>query len=143
MLAGGVGASREKQQVVAAFLTAARTGDFRALLTVLAPEAVLRADPAAVQLGAAAETRGAQEVATFFAGRAAAARLALVDGVPGAVWAVGGQPRVVFRLTIAGQAISAIDLVGDPGELRELDIRLPARPGRPVSGRLTGPPSLR
>ena len=111
-----------RQQVVAAFLTASRSGDFRALLALLAPEAVLRADQEAARLGASAETRGAEAVAHFFAGRARAARLALVDGVPAAVWAPGGRPRVVFTFAISDGKITAIGLAADPDRLRDLDI---------------------
>ena len=66
--------------MVAAFLAASRGGDFGALLALLDPGAVLVADPAAVRMGVAAEVRGAGTVAATFAGRAEAARLALVDG---------------------------------------------------------------
>ena len=47
---------------------------------------------------------------------------ALVDGVPGAVWAPGGQPRVVFAFTIRGGRIVAIDILADPERLRRLDL---------------------
>jgi RNA polymerase sigma factor (sigma-70 family) len=111
-----------RQRVVAAFLAASRGGDFRALLALLAPEAVLRADPAAVRMGAPAETRGAAAVARVFAGRAQAARPALVDGIPAAIWAPGGRPRVVFAFTISGGKITGIGLTADPDRLGGLDI---------------------
>ncbi len=118
-----------RQKVVSAFLAASRGGDFGALLELLAPEAVLRADPAAVRLGAAAETRGAEEVARFFAGRAAAARLALVDGSPAAVWAPGGRLRVVFTFTIAGLKITSISLTAEADQLGDLDVVFVSRRG--------------
>ena len=111
-----------RQKVVAAFLAASRGGDFGALLALLAPDAILHADPAAARMGAAAEARGAEAVAGFFAGRAAAARLALVDGVPAAVWAAGGRPQVVFDFTISGGKITGIGLTADPDLLGDLDI---------------------
>jgi hypothetical protein len=111
-----------RQEVVAAFLAASRGGDFGALLALLAPDAVLHADPAAARMGAAAEARGAEAVARFFAGRAKAARLALVDGIPAAVWAAGGRPRVVFGFTISGEKITGIGLIADPDLLRDADI---------------------
>src|SRR5438309_7905790 len=89
-----------QRTVVDAFLAAARGGDFHALLALLDPEIVLRADPAAVQAGASAEVRGAAAVAATFAGRARAAQLALINGAAGAVWAPGGRPRVVLGFTI-------------------------------------------
>src|SRR5205085_5489659 len=72
-----------------------RGGDFHALLALLDPDIVLRADPTAVQAGAAEEVRGAAAVAATFAGRARFAQPALVNGAVGLVWAPGGQPRVV------------------------------------------------
>jgi RNA polymerase sigma factor (sigma-70 family) len=111
-----------QRAVVDAFLAASRGGDFDALLAVLDPEVVLRADPAAVRMGASREVRGAAAVASSFAGRARAARPALVDGAPAAVWAPGGRPRVVVGFTIAGGRIVGIDLLADPERLRQLDL---------------------
>ena len=108
--------------VVDAFLAAARGGDFAALLAVLDPDVVLRADGAAVRAGASREVRGAAAVAGTFAGRARFARPALVNGAAGAVWAPGGRPRVVFGFTIRRGRIVAIDLVADPARLRRLDL---------------------
>src|SRR3954468_14324808 len=86
-----------KREVVAAFLTASREGDFTALLELLDPEAVLRADEAAVRMGSdAVELRGAAGIAEFLSGRARAARLVLVDGAPAWVWSLRGEPKVVF-----------------------------------------------
>ncbi|HEV7646875.1 MAG TPA: hypothetical protein VGP26_01825 [Actinophytocola sp.] len=99
-----------------------RGGDFQALLSLLDPDIVLRADGATVRAGAAAEVRGADAVAETFSGRARAARPALVDGKPGAVWTVGGTPRVVFTFTIAGRRILAIENALRPGLLAELEI---------------------
>ena len=82
----------------------------------------LRADAAAVRTGASAEVYGAAEVAGTFSGRARAARPALVNGAAGAVWAPGGRPRVVFGFTISGGKIVAIDLLADPGRIRQLDL---------------------
>ena len=113
-----------QREIVNAFLAAARGGDFDALLAVLDPDVVLRADPAAVQAGASSELRGAAEVAGTFAGRARVARPALIDGAVGLVWAPGGSPRVVFGLTITGGRIVEIDLIADPDRLRELDLTL-------------------
>jgi RNA polymerase sigma-70 factor (ECF subfamily) len=110
--------------VVDAFLAASRDGDFDALLAALDPDVVLRADQAAVQAGAPSEVRGAPAVAKQFSGRARFARPALVNGAVGAVWAPGGQPRVVFGFTIMRGKIVAIDLVAGPERLRQLDLML-------------------
>ena len=100
--------------VVDAFLAASRGGDLTALLAVLDPDVVLRADRAAVQTGAQEEVRGAKAVAETFVGRARAAQPALVNGEPGLVWAHGGRPRVVFGFTIANGRIIAIELFANP-----------------------------
>jgi RNA polymerase sigma factor (sigma-70 family) len=110
-----------QRAVVDAFLAASRQGNFEALLALLDPDVVLRADPAAVRTGAAAEARGAAAVAGPFSGRARAARPALVDGAPGAVWAPGGRPRVAFAFTVADGRILAIDLLADPEHLARVE----------------------
>jgi RNA polymerase sigma-70 factor (ECF subfamily) len=112
------------REVVDAFLAASRDGDFDALLAVLDPDVVLRADRAAVHVGASREVRGAPAVARQFSGRARGAQPALVNGAVGLVWAPGGQPRVVFGFTITRGKIVAIDQVADPERLRQLDIAI-------------------
>src|SRR5439155_3770502 len=97
-----------QREIVAAFLAAARGGDFDALLALLDPDVLLRADEAAVSTGSSPEVRGAPAVAEQFSGRARAAQPALVDGVPGLVWATGGRPRVVFDFTITDGKIARI-----------------------------------
>ncbi|MCG5220873.1 sigma-70 family RNA polymerase sigma factor [Streptosporangium sp. KLBMP 9127] len=109
-----------QREIVGAFLIASRGGDFGALLALLDPDVVLRADRAAVLVGASGLVRGASAVAGTFSGRSRAAKLALIDGVAGAVWAQGGQPRVVFGFTISGGRITEIDLIADSEHLREL-----------------------
>jgi RNA polymerase sigma-70 factor (ECF subfamily) len=111
-----------RREVVAAFLAAAREGDFDALLTMLDPDIVLRADHAAAQLGADAEAIGARAVAGIFSGRAKALRPALIDGAPGAVWTYRGETRVVFAFTITGGTITAIEQIADPGRIAGLEV---------------------
>ncbi|HET6358298.1 sigma-70 family RNA polymerase sigma factor [Streptomyces sp.] len=111
-----------QREIVDAFLAAARGGEFDALLTVLDPDVVLRADSAAVRAGATGLVRGASAVADTFSGRAQLAQTALVDGAVGAVWAPRGRPLVVFGFTITDEKISAIDLVAEPERLRRLDL---------------------
>lgn len=113
-----------RRALVDAFLAASREGDFAALLEVLDPDVVLRADAAAVQMGAAAQVRGAQAVADTFKGRARAAQPALVDGAPGLVWLVRGEPRVVFEFTIAGVRVVAIDLIAGAERIRGIDLEV-------------------
>lgn len=115
-------AGRARQRaVVEAFLDASRNGNFDALLSLLDPGAVVRVDAAAAGFGAE-RADGAQAVAVTFSGRAQAAELALIDGAAGAVWAPGGQPRVVFGFTLAGGRIARIDILADPAVLGGLDL---------------------
>ena len=111
-----------QRAVVDAFLAASRGGDFGALLALLDPDVVLRADRAAVDVGAPAQVRGAPAVAGQFSGRARFAQPALVDGAVGAVWAPGGRPRVVFGFTITRGKIVQIDMLADPARLGQLDL---------------------
>jgi RNA polymerase sigma factor (sigma-70 family) len=115
---------RRKRELVAAFLAASREGDFHGLLALLDPDVVLRADRAAVRVGAAPELVGAAAVAKTFAGRARAAQVATVNGDPGAIWASGGRPRVVFRFRIDGERITEIELLAEPDRLRGLELDL-------------------
>jgi RNA polymerase sigma factor (sigma-70 family) len=115
--------SRQKQ-IVDAFLAASRSGDFEGLLAVLDPEIVFRADHAAQRLGSLPEIRGAVAVAETFKGRAQAARPALVDGALAVAVVLGGQLRIVLRLTISGERISAVDAVADADAIATLDVEL-------------------
>jgi len=114
-----------QREIVGAFLAASRGGDFGALLALLDPDVVLRADPTAVQMGASAQVRGAAAVAGTFSGRARIAQPAVINGAAGAVWAASGRPRVVFTFAITGERISAIELIADPERLRHLDLTIP------------------
>jgi RNA polymerase sigma-70 factor (ECF subfamily) len=123
-----------RRQIVSAFLAASREGDFQALLAVLAPDVVLRADDDAVRAAAAnkwsgapsleSEVRGASSVADTFKGRARGASAALIDGHPGAVWAVGGKPRAAFLFAVENGMITEIELVMDPARVSALDIEI-------------------
>jgi RNA polymerase sigma factor (sigma-70 family) len=111
----------QQREVVDAFLAAARAGDFDALVAVLDPDVVLRAD----QPGASAEVRGAQAVAErafSFRRLAGAARPALVNGTAGYVVAPGGRPIAVGGFTVSGGKIVEIDILADPARLRHLDL---------------------
>jgi RNA polymerase sigma factor (sigma-70 family) len=122
--AGGEVDRLRQSALVDAFLAAARDGDFEALLAVLDPDIVLRADDHAVELGAATETRGPAAVAAF-SRYARGARRALLDGAAAAVWMPGGRLRVVWAFTTSADRITAIDLIADPDRFRELDLVIP------------------
>jgi RNA polymerase sigma-70 factor (ECF subfamily) len=107
--------------LVEAFLAAARRGDFEALLALLDPDVVLHADATVVRLGAAAETRGAEPVGRFVR-RARGATPALLDGAPALVWIRDGRVAVAYAFTTGERGITAIDLIGDPDRLAQLDL---------------------
>jgi RNA polymerase sigma-70 factor (ECF subfamily) len=113
-----------QREVVAAFLSASRGGDFEALVALLDPDVVLRSDGAAVAVGSAQEVRGARAVAETFVGRARTAQPALLDGAAGAVWAPGGQVRVAFAFTIVEGKITGIEILADQERLRQMDVEL-------------------
>jgi RNA polymerase sigma-70 factor (ECF subfamily) len=123
------GAAVARQRAVAdAFLAASRSGDLSALLAVLDPDVVLRADAAAVPPGAPAMLRGAAAVAR--GARAAAARshqsvVALVNGVPGIVYAPRGRVAVVLAFTFSEDLISGIEVIADPARLEALELAVP------------------
>jgi RNA polymerase sigma-70 factor (ECF subfamily) len=111
--------------VVDAFLTAARGGDLDALLELLDPDVVVRADRGAVVAGASREVRGAPAVAKealAFTRLAPAARPALVNGAAGLVVAPGGRPVSVLGFTIRGGRIVELDILADPARLGRLDL---------------------
>jgi RNA polymerase sigma factor (sigma-70 family) len=116
-----------QKRIVDAFLEAARSGDFEGLLAVLDPDVVFRADEAAQRLGSLAEIRGAAAVAETFKGRAQAAKPALVDGALAVAVILGGQLRIVLRLTISGERIAAVEAVADAGQIAGFDVEVLAR----------------
>ncbi len=112
-----------QREVVDAFMAASRLGDFGALLAVLDPDVVLRADNGAA--GASRLVRGASAVAgqaLTYSRLAPSSRPALVNGAPGVVTAPGGVPRAVMGFTVAGGRIVEIDILADPERLRRLDL---------------------
>ena len=91
---------------------------------MLDPDVVFRADSAAQRLGSLAEIRGAAAVAETFKGRARAAKPALVDGRPALAVIMDGQLRIVLRLTIRGDRISAVEAVADAGRIGRFDVEV-------------------
>ena len=112
-----------QREVVTAFIQATRAGDLATLIGLLAPGIVLRADAGAVRMGADPVVEGAEAVARTFSGRAQAARLAWIDGVPGVAWFAGHQVRVAFSFTLAPDGrVAAIDLLADPVTLARTSV---------------------
>ncbi|HEV3495419.1 MAG TPA: RNA polymerase subunit sigma-70, partial [Actinomycetes bacterium] len=115
-----------QRRVVDAFLAAARDGDFDALVAVLDPDVVLRAE----QAGASREVRGAPAVASSalgFAWLAGHARPVLVNGAAGLVAAPDGRPYSVLGFTVRDGRIAEIDILADPRRLRRLGLAVPER----------------
>jgi RNA polymerase sigma-70 factor (ECF subfamily) len=115
-----------RQEIVSAFLAASHHQDYDALLAVLDPEIVMRADVTALQLGAAPEVRGARAVADVMKVWAKGAKPVVVNGQAGAFWAPGGKPLVVYGFVIEHGRIVGIDLIADTSRLEELDLERPA-----------------
>jgi RNA polymerase sigma-70 factor, ECF subfamily len=111
-----------QRSVVEAFLAASRGGDFEGLLAVLDPDVVVHADAAAVMLGSAPQTRGAEAVARAFKGRARNAQVALVDGTPGVVVAPQGKLLLVLHARVSDGRIVEIEAIADELRLGELDL---------------------
>jgi RNA polymerase sigma-70 factor (ECF subfamily) len=130
-----------QRELVAAFFAATRAGNMAALLGLLDPNVVLRADAAAVNAAAASrakgvaapalagEIRGPEAVAGTLKGGARAAQLALLDGAAGAVWAPGGKPVTAFAFTVRAGKIVAIDLIMDRARVSAMQVEILADAG--------------
>jgi RNA polymerase sigma factor (sigma-70 family) len=116
-----------ERNLAEAFLMASREGNFRALLEVLDPNVVLRADAVAVKTGAPVEMRGASLVARgalTFSDRVRFARLALVNGHVGVIIAPRGHLFLLLRFAVAHDRIVGIDVIAEPARLKALDLAL-------------------
>jgi RNA polymerase sigma-70 factor (ECF subfamily) len=114
-----------ERKVVDAFLTAAREGDFEALLAALDPNVVMRGDAAAIRMGGPRQLSGSAAVAKAFQGRAQAARFALVDGAAGVLVAPNGHLLLVLCVTFQNGRIAGIQAVADPRRLAGFTFALP------------------
>ena len=115
------GADLTRQRAIAdTFLTAARTGDFGALLEVLDPDVVVRSNGAEAVRGAAAVAARAFP----FTRIAQITLTALIDGAAGLVTAADGRPITLVAFTITGAKIVAIDLIDDPRHIAEADLAI-------------------
>ncbi|MEV1330721.1 RNA polymerase sigma factor SigJ [Micromonospora costi] len=113
-----------QRSIVDAFFAASRDGDFDALVAVLDPDVVLRADGGA-RARQTVTLRGARQVAAqavMFTRLAPFVRPALVNGAAGVVVSANGHPLSVMGFTVTGDRIVAIDVLSDPQRLRDLDL---------------------
>jgi RNA polymerase sigma-70 factor (ECF subfamily) len=114
-----------RRHVVDAFLAATRDGDFEALIALLHPDVVLRADMAVIPTPAPVVVRGARTVAEgamAAMNRAWFTGPALIDGGVGLAMAPGGRLRVVLTFTIVDGAVTEIDVIAEPDRLSRLDL---------------------
>ena len=116
-----------QREVIDAFLAAAREGDFEALLEVLDPDVVRRADLGAVSVGAPRVVRGAANVARqalAFSRLDIEVRPALVNGAVGTVTLRDGRPFAIAGFTIRNRRIVEMDILADPERLSQLDLTI-------------------
>jgi RNA polymerase sigma factor (sigma-70 family) len=114
-----------QQRAVDAFLAAARNGDLEALVAILDPDVVARADWGKVPVRVPTVLRGARAVAEqalAFAQRAPYGRPALVNGAAGVVVAAGARLIAVMGFTVTDGKITEIDILTDPERLRRVDL---------------------
>jgi len=130
---GGQVHNRNNQRVVEAFLAASRLGDFSALLRLLDPHVVLKADAIAVQIAASnrakggpllePEVKGPEAVAMALSGRSRGARLAMVAGEVGAVW-FEEVVRAAFIYKVKSGLVQQIEIVMEPVRLQAMSVSL-------------------
>ena len=116
-----------QREVLDAFLAAAREGDFEALVEVLDPDVVLRADRRGVSIGAPGVVRGAANVARgalAFSRRDIEVRPALVNGAVGTVTFRDGRPFAIAGFTIRNRRIVEMDIIADPERLNRIDLEV-------------------
>jgi RNA polymerase sigma factor (sigma-70 family) len=116
-----------QREVLDAFLAAAREGDFEALLEVLDPDMVLRADGGPAPGIASRVVRGAANVARqalAFSRLDVEVRPALVNGAPGTVSFRDGRPLAIAGFTIRNGRVVEMDILADPQRLDQLDLTI-------------------
>jgi len=114
-----------QRDVIQAFLTALRGGDFDALLAVLDPDVVVRTTGAPGGAGAPTEIRGAANWArgaVQFAHLAKVVEVALIDGSVGLIIGPRGRLTRALRFTIEGGKIVDVDIIFEPARLAELEV---------------------
>ncbi|QEU91886.1 sigma-70 family RNA polymerase sigma factor [Streptomyces kanamyceticus] len=115
----------KQREVVEAWMAATKAGDFEALLELLDPDVVLRADTGELSSGLSKLVRGAATVAgqaAMFARFAPVSRLVLVNGVPGLVAVPDGEPFSLASFTVVGGRIVEINIIADRERLAGLGI---------------------
>ena len=120
-------------EVVDAFMSAAKGGDFERLLRLLAPDATVTADDAAVLVGTPQQIEGRDEVAAFFNGSAHSALPVFVGERPASAWFHLGEAKVVFDFTVSDGLVRAITFRAAPEVLSRVVRRDGQHPTTPKS----------
>lgn len=115
-------------EVVDAFMAAAKNGEFDRLLRLLAPDAAVTADDAAILVGTPRQIEGRDDVAAFFNGSARATLPVFVGDRPGSAWFHLGAARVVFDFTVSDGLVRAITFRAAPDVLARVVRRDGGRP---------------
>lgn len=115
-------------EVVDAFMAAAKNGEFDRLLRLLAPDAAVTADDAAILVGTPRQIEGRDDVAAFFNGSAKSALPVFVGDRPGSAWFHLGAARVVFDFTVSDGLVRAITFRAAPDVLARVVRRDGGRP---------------
>ncbi|ATL30408.1 sigma-70 family RNA polymerase sigma factor [Streptomyces formicae] len=113
----------KQREVVEAWMAATKAGDFEALLELLDPDVVLRADTGELSSGLSKLVRGAATVAgqaAMFARFALVSRLVLVNGAPGLVAVPDGEPFSLASFTVVDGRIVEINIIADRERLAGL-----------------------
>jgi RNA polymerase sigma factor (sigma-70 family) len=114
-----------QREIVDAFLAAARNGDFEALLSVLHPGVVLRADAGSGPLGPSRIVRGARPVAAQalrFADLAKFSRRTMINGSPGLIVTSNGHLVAVLSPAVRNGLIVELNILADPDRLSHFDV---------------------
>jgi RNA polymerase sigma factor (sigma-70 family) len=112
-------------EVVEAFLAAARKGDFDALVAVLDPDAVLRADGGLT--GLSQQVQGAESIASqalLWSRVDLTMRRALINGAAGIVAFLHGRPFSIAAVTVRNGKIVEVDFLADPERIARLDLEV-------------------
>jgi RNA polymerase sigma-70 factor (ECF subfamily) len=117
----------EHRRVVDSFLTAARGGDLSTLLSLLAPDVVMRADLVGQQMGTEPVYAGSSAVADRMNG-ARGALPVTIDGDLGAAWIHRGTVKVAFVFDVEAGLVREVELIADPDVLATMDV-VPIRAG--------------
>ncbi|HEY2576076.1 MAG TPA: sigma-70 family RNA polymerase sigma factor [Streptosporangiaceae bacterium] len=117
----------KQREVVDAFFAASRDGDFEALMAVLDPDIVIRADYGDAPVGLPSVVRGAAAVASnalSYSRLAQYVRPAVINGAAGVVVVRNGRPFTVMAFTVRQGKIAEIDVIGGRKRLSQLELTM-------------------